>query len=125
MQFKIDTKENYSHITPLTDKIDANLTGALAQKCSELAQTGKGNVLIDLNNCKEADSTSFNDLLKLHEDVYSNAASIVFTGLQDDITKAFKQKGIDTQLNIAPTIAEAIDIISMEMLERDLFDEES
>lgn len=125
MQFKIDTKEIYSHITPLTDKIDANLTGALQQKYSELAQSGNSNVLIDLSNCKEADSTSFNELLKLHEDVYSNAVSIVFTGLHDDILKAFKQKSIDTQLNIVPTVAEAIDIISMEMLERDLFNEES
>lgn len=125
MQFKIDTKENYSHITPLTDTIDANLTGALQQKCSELAQTGNSNVIIDLSNCKEADSTSFNGLVMLHEEVYSNAASIVFTGLQDDIIKAFKEKGIDIQLNIVPTIAEAVDIISMEILERDLFNEES
>ena len=125
MQFKIDTKELYSVITPAANKIDANLTDALEQKWSELSQMGSGNVLIDLSNCPEADSTSFNQLLKLHQEVYSSDASIVFTGLSDNILKAFKNEGVDTQLNIVPTIAEGVDIISMEKLERDLFGEES
>lgn len=125
MQFKIDTKELYSVITPVANKIDANLTDALKQKWSELSQMGNGNVLIDLSSCPKADSTSFNQLLKLHQEVYSSGASIVFTGLNDDLLKAFKEEGVDTQLNLVPTMAEGVDIISMEKLERDLFDEES
>ena len=31
---------------------------------------------------------------------------------------------MDTAINIAPTLIEAIDIVSMEILERDLFNEE-
>ncbi|MBS1689712.1 MAG: STAS domain-containing protein [Bacteroidetes bacterium] len=125
MQFKIDTKDFYTHIIPVGNRIDAIMTGVLREKWSELAQKGNANALIDLSNCTEADTTSFADLIRLHEEVYSSAASLVFTGVQEHIMKELKKEHVDTQINIVPTMAEAIDMISMEMLERDLFDEES
>lgn len=125
MQFKIDTKDFYTHIIPAGNRIDAIMTGALREKWSELAQKGNANVLIDLSNCTEADSKSFANLVKLHEEAYSSAASLVFTGVQEHIMKEFKKEHVDTQINIVPTVAEAIDMISMEILERDLFNEES
>jgi len=125
MQFKIDTKDFYTHIMPVGHRIDAIMTGALREKWSELAQKGPTNALIDLSNCTEADTTSFADLVQLHEEVYSSSASLVFTGVQEHIMKEFKKEHVDTQINIVPTMAEAIDMISMEILERDLFNEES
>jgi hypothetical protein len=48
----------------------------------------------------------------------------VFTAAQDKVFQALKDKEIDLSLNIVPKMIEAIDIISMEILERDLFSEE-
>ena len=124
MEFKIDTKPTYLVITPVTNHFDANLADALRQKCTELTESGSHNFIIDLHNCLDADKASLAGIIALHEDCYNNAQSIVFTGLQDDVMNALKEEETNEVLNIAPKMAEAVDIISMEILERDLFNEE-
>lgn len=124
MEFKIDTKTSYIHITPITNHLNANLTEALHKKCLELTESGSTNFIIDLHNCLDADKASFNDLADLHEHCYTHEQSLVFTNVNDDVMKELKAKETDTVINIAPTMIEAIDIVSMEILERDLFNEE-
>lgn len=123
MEFKIDTKPTYSVITPVNSTIDANLTAALSDKCQELANSGSTNYIIDLQHCTEADNTSFDDLVQMHENCYNNSQSLVFTGVHAGVLQQLQESELDTVLNIAPKMIEAIDIISMEILERDLFDE--
>lgn len=124
MEFKIDTKSSYILITPVSNHLDANLTAALRQKCRELTETEKSNFVIDLHNCLDANKNSFAGLTELHEDCYSNEQSLVFTNIQPDVLQALKEEELVSAINIAPTMIEAIDIISMEILERDLFGEE-
>lgn len=125
MEFKIDTKPTYTHITPVTNHLDAKLTEAIRQKWNKLTESGSRNFIIDLHNCLDADNASFPELLLLHETSYENAYSLVFTNLQDNVMQQLKDHDMDLSINIAPTMAEAVDIISMEILERDLFNEES
>lgn len=124
MEFKIDTKNSYTEITPVTNHLNAILSDALCQKCKELTESGSLNYIIDLHNCLDADKTAFSGLVKLHEDCYNNEQSIVFTGLQENVTNSLKADGVDEIINITPTTIEAIDIVNMEILERDLFKEE-
>jgi hypothetical protein len=60
----------------------------------------------------------------MHENSYSNSRSLVFTGLQSQVMQVIKDEELDESINIAPKMIEAVDIISMEILERDLFSEE-
>lgn len=122
MEFKYDTKPTYQVITPITDILDAKLTEALHKEISE--STDATNFLIDLENCKHTDSTSFSQLANLHEYCYTHEKSLVFTAINNDILQELKKSEIDTIINIAPTQIEAVDIISMEILERDLFNED-
>jgi anti-anti-sigma regulatory factor len=124
MEFKIDTKNSYTEITPVANHLNAILTDALCQKCKQLTESGSLNYVIDLQNCIDADKTSFESLAELHQYCYQKERSIVFTGLQEAVSNAIKEEGIDEVINITPTLAEAIDIINMEILERDLFKEE-
>jgi len=124
MEFKIDTKDTFTVITPVIQKIDANLTGALHEKCIQTRQSGSKNLIIDLRHCPEIDKTTIPELVKLHEDSYSQDMSIVFTGVRENVLAVLKEHETDLLINIAPRMDEAIDIISMEILERDLFNEE-
>ncbi len=124
MEFKIDTKDTFTVITPITDKINANLTGALAEKCIQTRQSGSSNLIIDLQNCKEIDKTTVPQLIKLHEDSYSQEQLLVFTHVSEKVMAVLKEDETDLLINVAPRMDEAIDIISMEILERDLFNEE-
>lgn len=125
MEFKIDTRANYTHITPVYTQLDAIMAAALQQKCTELADEGSQNFLIDLNACQDGAAAGFEDLIALHEACYASGRSLVFTGIGNTLMAAFKAAEVDQALNLAPTEIEAIDIISMEILERDLFNEES
>jgi len=125
MEFKIDTKENYTHIRPKNEVLDANMAAGLTEKCTELSEAGSQNFLIDLGACQSAEPMAFEPLALLHETCYSNGQSIVFTGLQPAVSQTIKEEQMESAINIAPTEIEAIDIISMEILERDLFNEES
>lgn len=124
MEFKISTKPSYTLLTPIANDLDANLTAAISQKWNELRQSGSRNLILDLRNCINANETAAGHLTAFHEECYNNNESLVFTALQDSTLKVFKQQELDSVLNIAPTMAEAIDIVNMEILERDLFNEE-
>jgi anti-anti-sigma regulatory factor len=123
MEFKIDTKSSYILITPVSNRLDANLSAALRQKCRELTENGRTSFIVDLHNCLDSDSSSLAGLTELHEECYSNEQSLVFTNIQTNVLQDLKRHEADTAINIAPTMIEAIDIVSMEILERDLLGE--
>jgi anti-anti-sigma regulatory factor len=124
MDFKIDTKDTFTTIMPLGKEISAKLTGELGVKLEEMRQSGSKNFIVDLQHCEKIDENAIPELITLHEECYSREQSLVFTGLNEKIISAFKKDESDLLLNIAPKMIEAIDIISMEILERELLSEE-
>jgi anti-sigma B factor antagonist len=124
MEFKIDTKDAFCTIIPVVDKISAKLTGALGKKCADLRQSGSKNFIIDFQHAAEIDETAIKELVTMHEDSYSRNESLVFTGIHKEVMIMLKKDEADLLINIAPRMDEAIDIISMEILERDIFSEE-
>jgi anti-anti-sigma regulatory factor len=124
MEFKIDTRDNYVLIETLGDHLSVNMAAMLEERASKLADTGSQNFLIDLESCQTADGAAFEALAVWHENCYSEGRSLVFTGMQRPVLAAVKEAQMDGAINIAPTEQEAIDIINMEILERDLFNEE-
>ena len=124
MEFKIDTKENFSVITvdgPILNGILAEKLGVL---CADSGQTGSRNLIIDLQHVTAIDSDALAQMLTLHQDVYAGDHSFVLTMLSDHLLAQLHDQELDLVFNIAPRMAEAIDIVSMEILERDLLSEE-
>ena len=124
MEIKFDTKENFSIITPVSDELSANLAGAINETCTQLRDSGSDNFIIDLQHCIKLNKDAVNELVKMHEECYSMDQSLVFTGLNNTLMAGLKENETDLLINIAPRMEEAVDIISMEILERDLFNEE-
>ena len=124
MEFKIDTRETYTHIATTAEHLDANVAEGIAQKCTSLADMGSNAFLIDLKSCQSAGMDGLDVLSALHEQLYGEDCSLVFTGVAGVVADVFKEAELDSVLNITPTEIEAVDIISMEMLERDLLREE-
>ena len=124
MEFKIDTKDTFTTITPITERISAKMTGELVETCEKIRQSGSANFIIDLQHCSAIDRNAITELVKMHEESYSADQSLVFTGVNEQIMRELKIDETDLLINIVPQMAEAIDIISMEILERDLLSEE-
>ena len=124
MEFKIDTKDTFTIIMPIKGTIDAKLTGALQEKCTQMRQSGSKNIIIDFRECAGMDKTAIKGLVGLHEESYGQDESLVYTGINKQGMAILKEQETDLLINVAPSMKEAIDIISMEILERDLFNEE-
>ena len=125
MEFKIDTRDTYVHIEAPTTDINADMTSALEELVGRLRQNGSRNYLIDLSACQNADTTGLKNMLQIQERCYGDGQSLVSTGISKAVQERAKELGIVELWNAAPTEIEAIDIINMEVLERDLFGEES
>ena len=90
---------------------------------AELVDKGSHNFVIDLHNISGMDMAAGDLLFDIHHTVYNNAGSLVFSSPADSVFQTLKQGQYHLSLNITPTLIEAIDIISMEVLERDLLGE--
>lgn len=123
MEFKIDTKPTYTVITPDSGDLSVNLAEVIRQKVAEATETGSHNFVIDLKNISNMDMAAGNVLLEMHNTIYNHGGSLVFTSPEDGVMKTMKKGQYHLTLNITPTLVEAIDIISMEVLERDLLGE--
>lgn len=123
MEFKIDTKPTYTVITPETGDLSVKLAEEIRQKVKEATETNGHNFVIDLEHIENMDMASGNELLELHNALYNNGCSLVFTSINESILNTMKKGQYHLSLNLAPTMIEAIDIISMEVLERDLLGE--
>ena len=124
MDFKIDTKDTFTVIIPQSGVFNAKLSGEIANKCEEARQNGSKNYIIDLQHINEAENDATAGLIALHEQCYSSDESLVFTGMTPEVMSVLKNEEADLLLNLAPKMIEAVDIISMEILERELFGEE-
>lgn len=125
MEFKIDTRDSYVRIEPTGGHLSVNMAAMMEERAAQLAETSSGNALIDLSACQTADEAAFEHLAHWHESSYSEGRSLVFTGLQPSVLNVAREAQLDGAINIAPTEVEGIDLISMEIIERELFDEES
>ncbi len=124
MEFKIDTKDTFTVITPAAEAIDAKLADLLAKECALLRQKGSKNFIVDLQFAQTLNAEAIDMLADLNEDCYSSDESLVFTGITAPVMAVIKEHEADLLLNIAPKMIEAVDIVSMEILERDLLSEE-
>ena len=124
MDFKIGTKDAFTTIMPLETAISAKLAEELHHQLSQMRQSGSKNFIIDLQQCGEMEPAAIDGLLSLHEECYSMEQSLVFTGINKEAMAMLKKEEAHLMLNIAPSMIEAVDIVSMEILERDLLSEE-
>lgn len=123
MEFKIDTKPTYTVITPEISGLSVKMAEDMLLKAEEVLQDDGKNIIFDLNNISQMELSAGDTLLTMHHKLYEAECSLVFTGLTDAVMQTLKQGQYHLSLNLTPTMIEAIDIISMESLERDLLGE--
>jgi hypothetical protein len=124
MDFKIDTKATYTNIKPPVAALDAIMTESIRQKWYSLLEEGCQNMILDLENCESATEEGILDLKAIHEDSYGNNRSFIIIKVSQKIEQQINKYDTAHNLAIVPTINEAVDMVNMEILERDLFNEE-
>ena len=120
MNFKIDTKEKFTVITPLNENLSDKLTEELTQIATEQLTKDVRNVVVNLKNVFSLNESVATHLVKLEQTFYENNASFVICELQPSVETEFEQDELLDLLNITPTESEAWDIVQMEEIEREL-----
>ena len=124
MNFKIDTKEKFTVITPEIDCLDANIAGELWKTATMCLAEPPRNVIVNLREVKKADSDAVNDLARLQQHFYENEASFVLCEVAKELMPLFESEDLPDVLNITPSESEAWDILQMEEIERDFLKDE-
>src|SRR4051812_38126264 len=124
MNFKIDTKEKFTVITPLTGNLSDKLTEELIQIATEKLKKDIKNVVVNLKNVFSLNESAATHLVKLEQTFYENNASFVICELQPSVETEFDKDALLDLINITPTESEAWDIVQMEEVERELMSDE-
>ena len=119
MNFKIDTREKFTMITPVSDFSSDNLTAEFKELVFSYLQH-KTNIVISLKNVVKLDEKTVEMVAALQQEFYEQNISFVICEVQLPVQAIINSLDLDGVLNIAPTDTEAWDIVQMEEIEREL-----
>ena len=123
MNFKIDTREKFTIITPDSDFSSDNLTAEFKELTNSYLQH-KTNLVINLKNVVHVKENYVNELAALQNEFYEQNISFVVCELQPPVKAVIEKMELDDVMNIAPAETEAWDIVQMEEIERELLGDE-
>ena len=123
MNFKIDTKEKFTVITPLQTVLSDNLTAELNQIATNCLHSDIKNVVINMKEVVSLDEAAATNLTILQQSFYENNTSFVICEMQNTVSDQLEEMDILELMNITPTESEAWDIVQMEEIERDLMND--
>ncbi|MBW8685192.1 STAS domain-containing protein [Chitinophaga rhizophila] len=123
MEFKIDTKEKILVVQPQIKQLDANLSAGFTKEVSELPGLEGRNLILDMTLVENADDAGINAILTVYHQQYDSGLSCAVTGLNSALTNTLRAAD-ESVYNVVPTMSEAIDMVMMEDLERELLQDE-
>lgn len=120
MNFTIEDKERYTLVTSNVEKLDTTCAPELKSELVYLNKTGKRNIVIDLSASRYCDSSGLSALLVANRLCKSVNGSLVVCGLQEPVHKLVQISQLESVLSITPTAAEAVDLLYMDEIEKDV-----
>lgn len=124
MSFVFDKQEKYTIVKAKVEKLDGNVSPFLKSELVLINSQGEKNIIIDLSETRYCDSSGLSAILVGNRLCKNAKGCFVITGLQDSVKKLITISQLDTILNITPTVSEAVDLLFMQEVERELGDEE-
>jgi len=124
MNFKIDTKEKFTVITPLQFHLSDNLTAELKQIENTCLQNDKRSVVLNMKNAVSLDEAAATNLMTLQKMFYENNTSFVICEMQPAVQEKLDQMELSQMMNVTPSESEAWDIVQMEEIERELLSDD-
>ena len=118
--FTIDKKDKYTLVTIHVEKLDSRVSPILKSELVVINAGGEKNIIIDLNECRYCDSSGLSAILIGNRLCKNENGTFVLSGLQDSVSKLISISQLDSVLQITPTVDEAVQLLYMEEVERDL-----
>lgn len=120
MKFTIDKHEKYILVKLNESKLNSLVTPQLKSELILMNTEGQRNIILDLCQVKFADSSGLSSLLVGHRLCKNSGGSFILACLSDAVARLVTISQLDNVLSIVPTTEEAIDLIFMEEIEKEL-----
>jgi anti-anti-sigma factor len=120
MKYRIDKQEQYTVLTLEEENLNSTHAPSLKSDLIMLNQEGIRNFILDLSPVKYVDSSGLSAILTGHRMWKGNGSFVIAGQLHPMVLKLIEISRLQTILVMIPTVAEAIDYVMMEELEREL-----
>jgi anti-anti-sigma factor len=111
MKYGIDKQEKYTVLKLQEEKLDTVLAPNLKSELVTINAEGTRNLILDLSDVKYTDSSGLSAILVGNRVFSESNGFFVIAGVNDHVLKLIKISQLDSVLNIASNVAEAIDAI--------------
>ncbi len=120
MKFTVDKHEKYVLIKLNESKLNSLISPQLKSELILMNTDGQRNIILDLSMVKFADSSGLSSLLVGHRICKNAEGSFILTGLSDSVARLISISQLESVLGIVGTPEEAIDLVFMEEIEKEL-----
>jgi anti-anti-sigma factor len=120
MKFSVDKHEKYILVKLNESKVNSLITPQLKSELILINTEGQRNIILDLSLIKFADSSGLSSLLVGHRICKNADGLFILCGLNDAVSRLITISQLDNVLSIVPTCEEAIDLVFMEEIEKEL-----
>ena len=120
MKVKTDTKEKFHVITVQESSMSADMAAKLSDLLLPYLQNDVKNVILNLKELQSLDEIAAEKLVKLQQNFYEKNSSFVVCELQKPVEDFLDSVNLLEMMNTTPTVSEAMDIVQMEEIEREL-----
>jgi len=121
---KTNTKEKFHVISVTAPALTAVMAAELSDLLLPYLQNDVKNIILNLKELQSLDEIAAERLVKLQQNFYEKNSSFVICELQKPVEEFLDNVNLLEVMNTTPTESEAMDIVQMEEIERDLLDEE-
>ena len=120
MKFTIEKEEKHALVTSNVERLDSRTAPDLKSELVMLVKSGFRNIAIDLSSARYCDSSGLSALLTGNRLCKEAGGVCVLAGVQPAVQKLIGISQLTSVLNIVPTANEAVDLIIMEEIDREL-----
>ena len=120
MNFVSGQKEKLVFITSNVEKLDAIYAPELKSELVLQNRSEQRNIIVDLSATKYIDSSGLSALLVGQRLCRDANGTFVVCGLQETVKKLISISQLDSVFKITPTLNEAVDLVYMEEVEREI-----
>ena len=120
MKFTVDKHEKYILLKLNETKLNSLISPQLKSELILMNTEGQRNIIFDLSQVKFADSSGLSSLLVGHRLCKNASGTFILTGLNDAAARLITISQLDNVLSIVASPEEAIDLVFMEEIEKEL-----
>ena len=120
MKFTITKQERYTVLSLEEETLNTILAPSLKSEFVIMRNEGVQNLILDLSAVTFVDSSGLSAILTANR-LWSGDGTFILTGIEhENVKKLINISRLDSVLTIIPTVAESIDYVMMEEIEREL-----